>query len=176
MKKKIVSIIIMVFIAILIYSIGYITHFLIKPQNKNNDEHNISKDDYVISENEIAQIIGYPSIHIYYDDVLGKIDYPLIDIYFDENNDWVIIKSDISTNNHEFYIIKNASSVELAKAKISVLSFPIGRGTTANGYIYILKDDILIKEIPYIELYISDDYLNNLFEKISEEEFKDFFK
>jgi len=129
-------------------------------------------DSSFISES-IYEIVGYPGIHIFYEDndILGKIDYPLIDIYFDSNDDWVILKSEKNpVGDTDFYIIKDGSSVEWFKEKMSILTFPVGRGTTEQGNIYVFKNYVLLKETPFLEIYISDDGLNNLFEKATKDE------
>jgi len=172
MSKKTDTIIIIVFVAILFYFIGYAMHFVGK--NNVDTAPNITNGIYDIPRDEIEKMLGYPSIHIYYDDVECKIDYPLIDVYFDNDNDWIVLKSDkITSGNPEFSIIRNASSVEYIKDKISVLTFPVGKGTTEDGNISIFKNGVLFKAVPYIEAYISDENLNNLFEKVSRTEIAD---
>jgi hypothetical protein len=98
----------------------------------------------------------------------------LIDIYFDNNSDWVILKADkLTTDNPEFYVIRNMTQLNSLKEKISVITFPVGRGTTGEGAVYVFKDNILLKEVPFFESYISDVALEELFEKVSKEEAKE---
>ena len=166
MSKKISAIIILS-LAIIFYFIGYFTHSIKAKQSVPINSTNINFD---IPANEIPTL-DYPSIHLHYDDIIGKIDYPLIDVYFDNDNDWIILKSDgLVSDNPEFTMIRDVHSVEHIKDKISILTFPVGHGTTANGTICIFKNEILIKSVPYIESYISDENLSALFETVAEEE------
>jgi len=169
MKKKLIIVAIVLFVSIVFYFMGYLT--LSSRCGKLVDSMDGSTN---LSEYMHSNAVEYPLIHIYYDDVYGKIDYPLMDIYFDSNSNWTILKSDkLYTDIPEYYIINNASSVERIKEKISVLTFPVGRGTTESGSIRILRDGILIKEVPYIDSHISDDNLVSLFRKVHKDEIKE---
>jgi hypothetical protein len=76
MHKKATIIASVVLLSALLFFVGYAAHSI--NGNSNNEQ--------VVSESEIEKILGYPSIHIYYDDVGGKIDYPLIDDSYAETS------------------------------------------------------------------------------------------
>ena len=97
--------------------------------------------------------------------------YPLIDIYFDENNQWTVInRENLFTDDESFSIIQNPSLIEMNKEFIILNSFPVGRGTTPSGKLYVYKNSELIKEIPYSKCRITSKILKENFFNVSMEQ------
>lgn len=104
-------------------------------------------------------------------------DYPLIDFYFDSNEKWVIVNHcNLFTDKEGFKVIKNAKLIEHIKEGLYLETFPVGRGITPNGYLYIYKNDILIKSVPYLNYCNVNDQLENAFERISREDVEQLIK
>lgn len=83
------------------------------------------------------------------DDII-YIDYPLLEFYFLGNNNWdFIIKDDVNGN---YNLINNNEILESVKTNIVLNTFPIGRGTSADGYIYLYKDSELVKKVPFSQI------------------------
>lgn len=83
------------------------------------------------------------------DDII-YIDYPLLEFYFLGNNKWdFIIRDDINGN---YNLINNNEILESFKTNIVLNTFPIGKGTSADGYIYLYKDSKLVKKVPFTQI------------------------
>ena len=109
--------------------------------------------------------------------VFGKIDYPLIEINFSPGNEWLVIDREaLFTEKEIFRIIQNSQYLQLNSESLQVITFPVGRGTTPNGIIYVYKDGILIKEVPYIEAYFESDVLKNAFQQVTKEKVQEIIK
>ena len=110
-------------------------------------------------------------------DLFLKIDYPLIDIYFNSESEWLVIdRSKIFTDHEVFNIIQNSQELEFYKEWIKLLTFPVGRGTTPNGYLYIYKDKYLIRAIPYFEIYFENENIKKTFQQSSKNEIENILK
>ena len=105
-----------------------------------------------------------------------KIDYPLIDIFFTSDDKWLLIdRSKMFTDNEKFNVIENSQELEFYKEWIKLFTFPVGRGTTPNGMVYIYKNKDLIKEIPYLEIRLENENVKKSFKKLTIDEIeKDF--
>ncbi|MCL2801596.1 MAG: hypothetical protein FWD28_07560 [Treponema sp.] len=104
------------------------------------------------------------------DDVLGKINYPLIDIYFNLDDNWnVIIRTNLFSESEKFFILRDALILHFNTAKIRVLTFPAGRGTTPEGVLYVYKGKELIREVQFFEIYIDDTAIENEFIQLPKE-------
>ncbi|MDR2578871.1 MAG: hypothetical protein LBC70_08735 [Chitinispirillales bacterium] len=113
------------------------------------------------------------------DDVLGKIHHPLIDIPFmsatNENSDWLIINhSNLFTDDERFEIIQGRGAfLHFDTEHLKVITFPRGRGTTPNGVIYVFRNGILIRDVPYWEIYITSTFLTNEFRQVTRVEIEE---
>ena len=97
---------------------------------------------------------------------LGIIDYPLIEISFiqNEEDEWLIIdRSDpfvdfgeeVKKEKVNMLHIKDyeeARALNHSKGALKVVTFPTGLGTTPEGVIYVYKNEVLIKEVPYLKI------------------------
>jgi len=98
--------------------------------------------------------------------VTGKIDYPLIDIDFSIENEWIVInRTELFTEKESLGIIQNARDLRLNTENLRILTFPLGRGITPNGVIYIYRDGEIVKEVPYIEMHFESEVLKNMFQQ-----------
>ena len=92
-------------------------------------------------------------------------DYPLIDIYFNDDSSWyVIIRENLFEETEKFIVAKNSTIIEENKEYLKLSTFPIGRGTTPCGELYIYKNGILYKRIPFLKVFFGN--------KVLEEEFR----
>jgi len=149
-KNTVLLNIIIVLIAIIICSFIYCFHIYRKNISINNNKK--------VVDCEINNI-------------LGKFDYPLIDIYFDNDNEWLVIdRKYLFTSQEMFYTIQKSRELELSKEWLKIITFPVGRGTTPNGIIYVYKDKNLIKEVPYLEIYYETKLIMNLFKQVTKNE------
>ena len=124
------------------------------------------------AQNLRADKIDYPlrADKIDYPLRTGKIDYPLIDVAFDDETQLVVIIRDgLFTNNEKILISQNTQCLQINKENLSVLTFPVGRGTTPLGIVYVFKNGELIREIPYTEIKFENDDIKNGFEISCEE-------
>ena len=146
MKKNVIKMIGAICSFVLIFAFGYwLGHNHIK-SNQNNNKTKTS-------------------------DIVGKIDYPLIDINFDNESEWVIInRNNLFTEQETFNVAQNNNTLQLTKENLSVITFPVGRGTTPNGIIYVYKNGKLVKEVPYIEVMFENESLTESFLKMTKEE------
>ncbi|MDR2207877.1 MAG: hypothetical protein LBE22_02745 [Azoarcus sp.] len=104
-------------------------------------------------------------------DVFGKIDYPLIEIIFDTESEWLVIdRSGLFTEHEVFSISQSSQDLQFNKEDLRVLTFPEGRGTTPKGIIYVYKDGVLIKRVPYIESHFESDALKDAFQQVTKDE------
>jgi hypothetical protein len=102
---------------------------------------------------------------------IGKIDYPLIEVAFGNGSEWLVI--DLPIILYEQANIKtsqNSALLDFYKDKLRVLTFPVGRGTTPNGIICIYKNGMLIKYVPYLEIYFDSNELENSFQSLPKDE------
>ena len=104
----------------------------------------------------------------------GKPDYPLIDIVFSEENEWLVVnRENLFTESEKISVIDNVQLLELNKEQIFVTTFPLGRGTTPNGEIYIYKDGELIKSISYFDFEILSDELKTASYSLTKEQIEE---
>ena len=100
--------------------------------------------------------------------LISRVTYPLIDIFFDDESDWLVIdRNHLFTENESFNVIQNSKELQFNKEWLRVLTFPVGRGTTPNGIIYVYKDSKLIREVPYIEVHFGSEELRNAFRQLA---------
>ena len=105
------------------------------------------------------------------DSVFGKIDYPLIDIAFDSQSKWVVInRSGLFTEQEMIAAAQDAQKLRQCSEGLRVLTFPVGRGTTPNGVIYVYKDGVLVKEVPYLEAVFEDNTLKDAFKQMEKKQ------
>ena len=111
-------------------------------------------------------------------DTFIKVDYPLIDIYFDTESEWLVIdRTGLFGHQEKFSIIRESQGLlQFSKEGLRVLTFPAGRGTTPEGYIYVYKNNVLIKEVPYIEIYFENEIIKNAFQQKTKNEVEDIIK
>ena len=124
-----------------------------------------------------SDIIDKPEKHTYFEadiydgnaDAYGKPDYPLIDIIFEDESAWtIIIQDDYSGNDNEYiWISQERELLNDNKEHLRLTTFPVGRGTTPNGYIHIYKNADLIKSVPYTELEFGNEKIRDSFFKCS---------
>ena len=108
---------------------------------------------------------------------LTRIDYPLIDVSFDENSDWLVInRTDLFTEKEKFYISQNVHDLQMNKEYLKTLTFPIGKGTTPTGIIYVYQDGQLFKEIPYIEMSYETETIKKSFKHIAKDDIEELIK
>ena len=93
-----------------------------------------------------------------------KVDYPLIEYYFDDDSEWLlVIRKRIFSKEEKFIIIDNSEVLEMNKEHLELITFPIGRGTTPSGIVYLYKNKKLIKEVPFTKYNVDNSYLNSQF-------------
>jgi hypothetical protein len=115
-------------------------------------------------------------------DVFGKVHHPLIDIPFisiaNENSDWLIVnRSNLYRDDERFEIIQGKGPfLHFDTEHLKVITFPIGRGTTSNGIIYVFRNRVLIREVPYWEVYITSKFLINKFRQATKAEIEEIIK
>ena len=110
------------------------------------------------------------SNYVQNENVFVVIDYPLIEINFypSIDNKWVIIdRVGITSEDSEYYIIQENSVLHWQTDKIRLITFQQGRGTTPNGVFYIYNNMKLIKEVPYLKIYIDSEELKNEFKQVT---------
>ena len=109
--------------------------------------------------------------------LISRVDYPLIDISFDDKSDWlVIIRTDLFTEYEKYYISQNAKRLQMNKEGLMIRTFPIGRGTTPSGVVYVYQNKELIKEVPFIELSFDNVILKSAFKHIIREDINKLIK
>jgi hypothetical protein len=97
-------------------------------------------------------------------DVFGRVDYPLVDIFFDSESKWLVIdRSSLLTDSEKFKISQDSLDLQFNKECLKLVTFPVGRGTTPMGIVYVYKDEILVREIPYIEAYYKNEGIEKAF-------------
>lgn len=105
-----------------------------------------------------------------------KTDYPLIDVYFNKNDSWLLLNCENYLGaNDNYEMITDTEILESFKEYLSVDTFPVGRGITPKGKIFILKDGKVLKEVPYFKVEI-DSELKKEFKKVKKTEVIDFIK
>lgn len=113
----------------------------------------------------------YDSTHLVQNDIFAKSDYPLIDVPLGDGNNWmIVIKNDLYTENANFKICKDAKSLQQIKEFLCINTFPVGRGTTANGVVEVYKNGILHKSVEFLNFEFSDQALEKEFENVDKEE------
>lgn len=118
----------------------------------------------------IYSLVGYSKIQNKYVETTKKEDYPLLDVIFDDKSDWVvIIRTDLFTEDEKYYVSQNAQNLNMNKEYLKLLTFPVGRGTTPFGIVYIYQNKKLIKEVPFIEIYYENTILQDAFKIVSKE-------
>ena len=96
-------------------------------------------------------------------------DYPFVDIYFDKDSDWLIVnRQNLFTDNELFSIIQDAKIIEANKEFFYVNIFPVGRGVTPTGEIYIYRNGELIKSVPYLDFVVLSQMLKDKFKDVNE--------
>ncbi len=104
---------------------------------------------------------------------IAKIDYPLIDIAFNDGSDWiVVIRDGIDMENSSYKISHDEKELQINKEYLSVATFPAGRGTTADGCVYVYKDGELVKSVEYIECCFENENIMKAFENVTQKEFE----
>jgi len=91
---------------------------------------------------------------------MSVIDYPLIDIpiRYNESAITLIIANNILLRGEEEYYVTNDKAIlEELQSALNVATFPAGRGTTPDSCVYVYQDNILIKEVPFLDVYTNDD-------------------
>lgn len=83
------------------------------------------------------------------DDII-YIDYPLLEFYFLGDNKWDFIIEDCANSN--YHLINDNEILEGFKTNIVLNTFPVGRGTSADGYIYLYKNSELVKKVPFTQI------------------------
>ena len=156
MKRKIINIIIIILVVIVnvasyytLYKIGYKSGYIIGMSEGYSTGMSIG-----YSANSTKKL-STAAPELFDNDVIGRYDYPLMEVFLDDNDKYsLIIRDHISSKNEIYRIITNFDVLDRCREKIAVLTFPIGRGTTPNGSLYLYKNHTLIKEVPYFEVYI----------------------
>ena len=96
--------------------------------------------------------------------IASLIDYPLADCYFDNSAQWVVInRTNLFSEKENIAIITRAQDIEHIKESLVLTTFPVGRGTTPEGYLYVYKNGVLVKDVPYLSCTISDPVLQRAF-------------
>ena len=100
--------------------------------------------------------------------ILCRIDYPLIEFGFARGHEWIVINRpewERYGDDEMLQVISDGQGLQFASNTLSVWAFPNGRGTTPDGVIYVYKDGVLVKEVPYIdEVCFEDEMLKEMFE------------
>jgi hypothetical protein len=97
-----------------------------------------------------------------------RVDYPLIEIGFINECEWLLIdRANLFTSQEKYSIIQQNKELQFGKEWLWVLTFPSARGITPKGVVYIYKDGILIKEVPYYEVYCESESLKNAFQEVT---------
>lgn len=94
----------------------------------------------------------------YSEEVYGVIDYPLLDIpirYNDSNIVMIVVNNVMQSDKSEYFFTDDKQILESMQLTFNVISFPVGRGTTPDSMVYIYRDNILIREIPFLGKYIN---------------------
>ena len=104
-------------------------------------------------------------------EVLIKADYPLIEMPITSNDEWfVIIRSDLFSENEKFAVCDNEECLNFNKENLMISTFPAGRGTTPNGVVYIYRNNELVKQIPFIEVFFENNIFKDEFENAKQED------
>ena len=102
---------------------------------------------------------------------ISKVDYPLIDIIFENKSEWlVIIRTELFTEHEQYYIAHNTENLDMNKEGLMISTFPVGRGTTPNGVVYVYQNKELFKEVPFIEISFENVILKRAFKNIAKED------
>ncbi|MBP0990490.1 MAG: hypothetical protein J5874_04885 [Oscillospiraceae bacterium] len=140
MKKNVVILIFMVFLCVFSYFLGLYSNKRTKGNSSENTQ-------------------------------ISVIDYPLIDISFDDKSNWfVIVRTNLFTENEKYYVSQNIKSLNLNKEKLIISTFPVGRGTTPQGIIYVYKNCTLIKEVPFINISFKSQIFKSQFEYMTKKD------
>lgn len=101
---------------------------------------------------------------------MSKVDYPLIDISFDEKSEWlVIVRTDLFTQHEKYNVSQNNENLNMNKEGLKILTFPVGRGTTPVGVVYVYQNGKLVKEVPFTEIFFESKILKDTFKNMSKE-------
>ena len=88
---------------------------------------------------------------------ISKVDYPLIDISFDEKSEWlVIVRTDLFTQHEKYSVSQNSKNLNMNKERLKILTFPVGRGITPVGVVYVYQNGNLVKEVPFTEIFFEN--------------------
>lgn len=80
------------------------------------------------------------------------IDYPLLEYYFMDDNNWCLIIAYGGYGENEYCIMDDEADLESYKTNIFLNTFPVWRGTSPDGNIYLYKNSKLIKSMPFNEI------------------------
>jgi hypothetical protein len=130
----------------------------------------------VLASNFLSYHFGYSrkmSMMTSTEELLFKDDYPLIEVMFDKKYTWtLVVREHHRTGDETFRIITRLDALEFNREHLSVSTFPVGRGTTPTGCLYLYKDRTLIKEIPFVDITISNKHQEKEFTSVSYSEVK----
>lgn len=122
---------------------------------------------YNISHNKDNQINN---------DFSQYIDYPLIEYYFLDDNSWNLVIQDLY-DDKGFSYIDDPNILESLKTNLVINTFPVGKGSTADGYIFLYKNKQIIKTIPYFTIKCASDEFNiNNLDNYSREDIQEILK
>ena len=104
-------------------------------------------------------------------ETLTKDDYPLIEMSITSNDEWfVIIRSDLFSKDEKFAVCDDEECLSFNKENLVISTFPVGRGTTPNGVVYIYRNNELVKQIPFIEVRFENNIFKDEFENAKKED------
>ncbi|MCL2529586.1 MAG: hypothetical protein FWE41_04565 [Coriobacteriia bacterium] len=120
---------------------------------------------------QLGFIIGSAQLASAESNTITSIDYPLIDVSFTPENEWlVVVRTELFEDVESFLIAQNRGALHFNSDQLLVSTFPLGRGTTPTGIVYVYRDGALIKEVAFFEFFFENDTIRDAFYEATQAE------